>query len=68
MRPAIDIHYRLDSSEDANLTFILQKPRLLDSESITEQVESFVNNPYFCECIQMLFYMGESFVIDVVFF
>lgn len=51
MRPVIDIHYRPDSAEEANLTFILQKPRLLDSESITDQVESYVNNPYFCKCI-----------------
>lgn len=47
MRPAIDIHFRPDSSEESNLTFILQKPRGLDSESTGEIEKSYVNDPYF---------------------
>lgn len=67
MRPAIDIHYRPDSSEESNLTFILQKPRGLDSELNDELVKSYVNDPYFCKYLYMAFLCERALGIDILF-
>jgi hypothetical protein len=49
MRPAVDIHYRPEAQEDASLTFILQKPRGLDVDTVMSDLDANVNNPYFCK-------------------
>ncbi|KAI8095592.1 transcription factor IIIC subunit delta N-term-domain-containing protein [Thamnidium elegans] len=48
MRPTVDVHYRVESLEEANLTFILQKPRASEIYSLLKDIDTYVNNPNFC--------------------
>lgn len=47
MRPTVDVHYKPESSEETNLTFILQKPRGLSSQSLVDEIKNYVNDPNF---------------------
>lgn len=49
MRPSVDVHYRPESLEEANLIFILQEPRGLLVNSLVEDIDTYVNNPNFCK-------------------
>lgn len=49
MRPSVDVHYRVESLEEANLTFILQKPRASEIDFLIEDIDKYVNDPNFCK-------------------
>ena len=49
MRPTVDLHFRGEGAEDASLTFILQESRQIDSQALVAQLDSFIQDPYFCK-------------------
>ncbi|GAA5804303.1 hypothetical protein HPULCUR_009790 [Helicostylum pulchrum] len=62
MRPSVDVHYRVESLEEVNLTFILQKPRSSEIESLIEDIDTYVNDPNFCKGLirEILDYLIED--------
>lgn len=49
MRPTVDIHYRPESTEETSLAFILQKPRGLLTDTLIEDLDTYVNDLNFCK-------------------
>lgn len=47
LKANLDIHYKGDHNETANLCFLLNRERGEDTESICDMTETFIQDPYF---------------------
>lgn len=47
MKANVDVHYKGDQYENVNLSFLLNRERNEDVESICEMTSNFIQDPYF---------------------
>lgn len=47
MKPAVDVHYRLESEEDSTIAFILQKERGIGVDDACDDLDRYAYNPDF---------------------